>query len=101
MVTTTWTLEKIQDANHRAGQRWFDPETMKWWASRIDPRVHQGRGGIYLVSSEASRAQMIPRRYSVRRFDPATGHVETAVFHKLETLRAARAEAERLALSGC
>ena len=76
-----WSIEAIKDANRRAGKHWFEPGTMRFFASRVGSTVYQGPGGVYFVSSERfipSRGDPTPRRYTLRRFDPATGGVETA-----------------------
>ena len=55
---------------------WFSPDTMRFFRSRVSDQVYQGPGGIYFVSSE--RGPEMPRMYTVRRFRPDTGGVETA-----------------------
>lgn len=71
--TKTYSIEEIRAANAAAGNHFFDHSTMKFFRSRTLPRVYQGSGGIYFVTSE----QFVPssgfpdaRRFTVRRFRP-------------------------------
>ena len=71
----------IRKANKAAGHHWFDPDSMRFFRSRIGSKVYEGPGGIYFVSSEqfvGSDWIAAPRRYTVRKFDPTTGGVDTA-----------------------
>ena len=53
---------------------------MRFFRSRVAELAYQGPGGTYFVSSErfvASNGYTPGRAYSVRRFDPDTGSVDT------------------------
>lgn len=90
------TMRDIRRANADAGLHFFDPGTMRFFRSRIGSDVFEGPGGIYFVSSEQFRPGY-PRKYTVRRFDPADGSVETVGdFQAYGALRAAKAKARAL-----
>lgn len=69
------TLREIKAANRAAGHFWFEPETVRFFGSRIHSEVHEGPGGIYFVSSE--QPPHGPRGYAVRQFNPENSHIET------------------------
>jgi hypothetical protein len=76
----TWTMTAIKAANAEAGYHWFEPGTLRFFASRVGDTVYQGPGGVYFVSSEQFKMTGRPdgpRRYTVRRFLPETGAVVT------------------------
>jgi hypothetical protein len=81
-TTKTYDINDINDikrANESAGQEFFSPGAMKFFASRVCPTVHQGPGGIYFVTSEQYKGSVtLPRKYTVRKFDPDTGRVSSA-----------------------
>jgi len=95
-----WTIGNIKYANKQAGFYWFEPATLRFFASRIGRNVYQGAGGIYFVSSEQfteSSGYTLGRKYTVRQFNPETGDVDTVgEFNKLSRSTAVR-EAQRLA----
>ncbi len=76
LPVTVWNTVTIRIANQMGGFHFFDVDTMRFFNSRILPTVHQGRYGVYFVTSERFD-ENTPRRYTVRRFDPATGKVDT------------------------
>lgn len=43
------TIQEIISANRKVGQRWFEPGTMAFFSSQIEPKVYQG---CYFISSE-------------------------------------------------
>jgi hypothetical protein len=77
-----YTIRSIEAANKLSGMHFFDGDAKRFFSSRILGPVFEGPGGVYFVTSEQFRSfggsDFIPRRYSVRRFDPHTGSVETA-----------------------
>ena len=77
-ITTdkVWTLDGIKARNAAEGLHWFEPATMRFFRSRVSGRIFQGPGGVYFVSSEARRAEDV-RMFTVRRFDPTDGSVDT------------------------
>lgn len=64
---------KISNANH--GFHFFSASAMRGFKTRVSPKVYQGVGGIYFVTSEALGNG--PRLYTVRQFEPSTGRVKT------------------------
>ena len=91
-----WRMDCIRRANEDARMYWFSPDTMRFFRSRVLDQVYQGPGGIYFVSSE--RGPEMPRLYTVRRFCPDTGGVETAEeFQGYAKATQARRVAARLA----
>lgn len=66
------TIKEIKQANRASGGHWFDPDTLRFFRSRIDSTVY---GGRYFVSSE-QYDDSTPRLYTVREAKP-DGDVET------------------------
>jgi hypothetical protein len=92
-----WTIDKIKDANARAGQYFFEPATMRFFHSRILEQVYEGEGGVFFVTSERFGMKH-PRLYTVRKFDPETSSVDTASkFQEFKTASGAKGAAERAA----
>lgn len=96
------TMDEIRNANRNAGSHWFDPDTLRFFSSRISDSVYEGPGGIFFVTSEQRKGwgsiPDAPRLYSVRRFEPKTGGISThGEFQEYRTSRAAHAAARRAA----
>lgn len=95
-----WTIEAIKQENRRNGYHWFDTDTMRCFRSRVGDTVYQGAGGIFFVSSEqfvGLDGRKAERMYTVRRFNPETGDVGTALGVEFNTLT--RSQANRIAKS--
>ena len=60
--------------NPGPGRHWFDPDTMRFFKTRLGRRGYRGPGGTYFVSSEQGPG--MPREYTVRRL-VGPGHIET------------------------
>lgn len=76
----TYTLDQIKDANRSAGQHWFDPDTLRFFGSRVLVTTYgpDSIGRVYFVSSERSGFDHdAPRAFTVRSFDPATAGIDT------------------------
>lgn len=43
------SVSEIREANRRAGQHWFEPDTMRFFSSRVGETVY---GGRFFISSE-------------------------------------------------
>jgi hypothetical protein len=67
-------LAAMRAANEAAGKLFFDPETLKFWQSRVSSKIWPVADGAYFVTSE--RVGDGPRRYSVR-FIGDDGNVST------------------------
>jgi hypothetical protein len=101
-----WTMTAIRQANADAGRHFFEPETLRFFRSRIvSQSPHQGPGGIYFVTSERfvlSSGPAKPRRYTVREFNPETGDIVThGRFQQYKSAQKAREAAERAASGRC
>jgi hypothetical protein len=72
------TLDDIKRINAAKGLFFFSPDSMRFFRSRIAPKVFEGPGGVYFVTSEQFefRGARHARRYTVTRFDPETGRTD-------------------------
>lgn len=73
----TWTVNTIKEASRAAGSHWFDPDTMRCFGTKVLPTVYQGPGGIYFVTQDDQYRRELPKRYTVRRFNPTTADIDT------------------------
>ena len=72
------------------GSHWFDAAALRFFRGRVLPTVYEGPGGIFFVSSEQYSDQT-PRRYTVRKFKPEDGDVDTVgAFNELTKLEAVK-----------
>ena len=69
------TMRDVRERSAHMGWHWFAPSTMRFFLSRVSSSVYQGPGGVYFVSSEKGPNGV--RAYTVRRFDWASGDVDT------------------------
>lgn len=100
MTSKHWDIESIKHANTVRGMHWFDKSTLRFFSSRVGSTVYQGPGGVYFTSSEQFDARS-PRLYSVRKFNPETGGVETVgEFQRYGSRSGAVAAAKRFAARG-
>ena len=88
-----WTIADIKAADKAAGRYFFSAATRRFWQSRIESKVYQGRGGIYFVTSEVFLSGM--RIWHVRQFTEKPVYIHTAA--EFSNLAGARREAQRLA----
>lgn len=65
------TMDDVIMANRKAGQHWFDEDTLRFFQSRFGKLY----GDRYFISSEKSPNN--PRRWSVRKVDWKTGDIGT------------------------
>lgn len=83
-----YTIEDIKAANKAAGLYYFEPDTMRFFKSRVSSRVYQGPGGVFMVTSEQFsdfEGNTAERRYTVRQFFPDSGkvcNVDSCPFNK-------------------
>lgn len=90
------TIDDIKDANKAAGLFYFEPDTMRFFKSRVLDFVAEGPGGVFFVTSEKNESR--PRLYSVREFNPTSADITThGQFQEHDTAAQARAEAARAA----
>ena len=87
MHTRRWSMDQIRASNRAVGHHWFDPDTLAFFDSEVEEAVYEGPSGVFFVSSEQfhNGAYSRPRRWTVRQFDPESGHINTAgPFNKLD-----------------
>lgn len=94
-----FTLATIKAANKAVGNYFFDKGAKRFFNSQYLPTVYQGIGGVYFVTAERMD-ERFEYKYSVRRFDAATGHVDTAGEFNKMSKEAARDKAKYYALVG-
>lgn len=94
-------IEHIKKANKDAGYYFFEPDTLRFFKSRISSRVFEGSGGFlfFVTSEEPPHGE---RRWTVRVFDPETGQCDTAkdqghTFMEFKSWGAAATAAQRTA----
>ena len=64
-------------ANLNPTGHWFDPDTLRWWGSRIGRNAYPTPTGALFVTSEFTGFERVNRAYTVRRFDRTTGEIDT------------------------
>ena len=74
------TITEIKAANKARAERedrayWFEAGAMRFFNSRIESRVFEGKGGVFFITSEFCHATD-PVRYTVRQALP-TGEIKT------------------------
>lgn len=69
-------MDELQAMNYAAGGCFFDRGNMKAFRSRVLPDIYGGGGGVFFVTSEQNY-NGTARHFTVRRFDPADGDVNT------------------------
>jgi hypothetical protein len=98
------TIDDIKLSNQQHGYHFFSADTLRFFSSRIGQDAYEGPGGVYFTTSEQFRPSggaPFRRRYTVRRFDPATGRVKTVGDHQqYASSSAARMAAARCARDG-
>lgn len=100
MSTQQYTITDIKAANKAAGLNFFERGTMRFFDSKVASKPYSGPGGVYFVTSEqfhGSDGHSAPRKYTVRKFDPATGVVNTPGAFNAMSMEQARWMARDLA----
>ena len=92
-MTKTMTINDIKNAVRAAGSHWFDPDTMRFFGTKIESPVYQGDGGVYFVTSEDTFDRE-SREYKVRQFKDDS--IET-IGEPLVTAELAKEVAKQLA----
>ncbi len=96
------TIEQIKGMNAAKGFHFFEPDTLRFFRSKVYGEVYAGGGGWFFVTSEQfvcyePRYCREPRAYSVRYMRP-DGQVETVgEFNSIPTLQRARTLARQAA----
>lgn len=89
-----WTINDIQEAMRAAGSHWWDPDTMRFFGTRIAGAVYQGDGGIHFVTSE--KPPHGQRAYAVRTYNPESNDISGKAC-EYATAKQAQAAAKRMA----
>lgn len=76
-MATQWTVNSIKAAARTSGSHWFDPDTMRSFGTEVLPSVYQGRGGVFFVTKDDQYRRELPKRFTVRQFDPADASIGT------------------------
>jgi hypothetical protein len=100
-----FSMRHARQANADAGQFWFTPGTMRFFASRLGETVYAcGTLRVsYFTSSErftrlGAPVPGYPRKYSLRVIDWDTGHIDTVgEFQQYTSAAAARRAARNAA----
>lgn len=70
------TLASVKAANRAAGYHFFDRATMRFFRSKIETGLHDGRYFITSEQFESSSGDKAPRMFTIRRAEP-DGSIET------------------------
>lgn len=89
------SMNDIVAANNRAGQVWFNQDTMRFWETELYAEVWPTDLGTFFVTSD--RDAFDGRSFSVR-FCDARGRVATIQFQEHAKLSAAKSAAKVLAV---
>lgn len=95
------TIDEIVRRNRALGHNWFEPETRRWFGSRIHDEVYGD--GFFVTSERDERAGRYgaawdgERRYTVRRALPDGSITTVGTFGGYGTRAAAHAAARRAA----
>ncbi len=94
-------IHEVQANHEAAGGHWFSPETKKAFRSKVDPKLHNGPGGQYFVSSEKNdwdKRTSNGRSYTVRKVENNGAFITThGQFGEHPTLGRARTAAKKAA----
>lgn len=90
-----WTVNTIKDAVRATGSHWFDPDTMRFFGTRVLPTVWQGPGGVFFVTSDKRFDGK--RGHTVRQFKPEDSSVHSSTEIGMMSEKNARTRASQLA----
>ncbi len=87
-MTQTMIITEIKSRNRDAGFYFFEKAALRFFDSHIESRVYNGVGGVYFITSEqfhGSNDCVAPRKWTVRKFTPETGDIDTVgEFNKMD-----------------
>jgi len=72
VATPKLTVSDLRRINRENGGHYFSPETMRFFGTRMEKKVHHGPGGIFFVHS-GDNFDRTARQWHVTRFHPETG----------------------------
>lgn len=94
--TRTWpSIDAVKQANTARGHHWFDPDTMRFFDSRVESGIIGARTFVSSEQFHASDGTSFPRIYKVREVQD-DGSIDTLPVD-YATREAAVAAAERVA----
>lgn len=91
------SVDHVKWANKRAGQKWFDDDTMAWFSSKIETGLF---GGRFFVTSEQDKHGHVwdgKRRYTVRRAEDDGEITDASEFGQFASLARATEAARNFA----
>jgi hypothetical protein len=85
------TVDALEEYASRCGSHFFDPDTLRFFGSRIlsGVTIHDGRA--YFVTSERDNYTEGPRRYSARYMTAGAQFYKVGSFQQYDTAAQARA----------
>jgi len=82
------TMAEFKQANKKTGQKWFSPETMKFWNSKIESTLLGKEDKQVFITSERYDLDS-PKKYTIRHAMPS-GNVQSVFdFGNFDTLEEA------------
>ena len=99
-MTRPKNISEIKVCNRRYSKKtgrewWFDPGAMRFFNTKIQRGVYQGKGGTFFVTAERMDSNY-PYRYSVREVKSNCAIDTRGPFNKIQTLQDAREIAKHL-----
>lgn len=92
-VRPRYTIADIKQINRQTGLHFFDKNTMSFWGSKIETGVH---ANLCFVTSE-DNFDRTKKLFTIRRFIPKTGQIETVgKFQAYSTLAEAKEAIARI-----
>ena len=105
MTAKLYTIDDIQAEMRADGSHWWDPDTMRFFGTRVCGAVYQGDDGIFFVTSEwnGPRGKEQGRRaYTLRQYKPQEKQVDTVgEVCQYDNRRTAQRAAEKSAGANC
>ena len=77
------SMREVEEANEKAGQFWFSPDTLRFFSSRHGGTAYLVGRKAFFISSEQDKSSSGggawdgKRRYSIRVCDMDTGSIDT------------------------
>ena len=93
-LSDIWTVSALKQYARECGSHFFDADTMRFFRSRVAPRVYHMATGIVFITSEQFDANS-PRLYTVRIMREGANFDDIDGFQAHSSLRQARAAAKR------
>lgn len=88
-----YSMVEIMNANKEHGHYFFSDDAMEFFNSKVEAQPVQN----IFITSEYRKGDSKNKRFSLRRFNPADGSIETVGdFNKITTLHRAKKERELL-----